>query len=222
MEDTCICIPTLNEEEGIGQVISDFQEEGFENILVIDGHSTDNTREIAKSKTATVIKQNYNGNKGAAMREAIDLIDEDIIIFVDGDNTYEPSHAKLLRNEIKNGHEQVIACRFGKVEDGAMSRMHMFGNFCINAFFTIMFLKNFKDILTGYRAIYRPAYENLKLNSDGFCIETELMAKAVKNKHNVKVINSNYYKRTGDSELQSFRDGSKIIKRIFYERLKKE
>lgn len=49
-EDVTILVPTKNEEEGIGWVIEEFKKLGYNNILVIDGHSTDRTRKLQRRK----------------------------------------------------------------------------------------------------------------------------------------------------------------------------
>jgi len=51
-----VVLCTLNEEEAIGKVIDDLKKEGFNNILVMDGYSTDKTVEIADSKGVRVIR----------------------------------------------------------------------------------------------------------------------------------------------------------------------
>ena len=60
-EDVCILIPTLNEAATIEQLIKDFRAEGFDNILVIDGHSTDKTAELAEAQGAKVVVQSGKG-----------------------------------------------------------------------------------------------------------------------------------------------------------------
>ena len=52
-----IVLPTLNEEEAIGKVIDELKHEGYENILVVDGYSTDFTVKIAKERDAKVVLQ---------------------------------------------------------------------------------------------------------------------------------------------------------------------
>ena len=63
-DDVCVLIPTLNEKATIGPVIEELQKEGYHHILVVDGHSTDGTPEIAKRLGATVMTQEGKG-KGA-------------------------------------------------------------------------------------------------------------------------------------------------------------
>ena len=60
-EKTCVLIPTLNEIETIEMVIDGFYQNGFTNILVIDGGSVDGTREKAKEMGAEVIIQSGEG-----------------------------------------------------------------------------------------------------------------------------------------------------------------
>ena len=80
MGQVIVLLPSLNEEEGIGEVIDriqkiDIQEKGYSiKILVIDGNSTDKTREISESKGAEVILQSDIGGKGIGVREAINHI----------------------------------------------------------------------------------------------------------------------------------------------------
>ncbi|MEM4522038.1 MAG: glycosyltransferase [Nitrososphaeria archaeon] len=54
-DQVTIILPTLNEEKAIGQVIEEIKQQGYTNILVVDGYSKDKTVEIAKQKGATVI-----------------------------------------------------------------------------------------------------------------------------------------------------------------------
>ncbi len=215
-DDVCICIPTLNESSSIKQVITEFIDQGYENILVIDGGSTDNTQRIARKSGAIVHEQTWEGNKGSAMREAIELIDESIIVFVDGDLTYESKDIDSLVEPIqKNEADHVLACRLDDIQPNAMSNLHVFGNTIINSLFTIIYQKNVRDLLTGYRAIKKESISKLDLQSNGFCIETELTAKSILHNHEIKIIPSTYYEREGESKLNSFKDGSRIVYSIF-------
>ena len=82
----CILIPTLNEEDAIAEVIGEFRGMGFDDILVIDGHSCDRTCELAKAAGARVVVQSGKG-KGQALKEAFDLIEAEYIVMIDGDGT---------------------------------------------------------------------------------------------------------------------------------------
>ena len=60
-----VVIPVLNEEEGIERVIKKVKMEGYHNILVVDGHSTDHTVYRAKKSGVRVIYQKGEGKTGA-------------------------------------------------------------------------------------------------------------------------------------------------------------
>lgn len=220
-EDICICIPTLNERGSIGSVIQAFHEQQYTNILVIDGGSTDGTQSIARDAGAKVREQTWEGGKGAAMREAMEVTSTPIVVFVDGDGTYEPKHTQNLVNPIQNGDsDHVLGIRFADLRPGSMSRLHRFGNRALNAFFAVVQGHNVSDVLTGFRAISREAYEELELDSRGFGIETELTARSLRAGHTVTTTPTTYYARTGESELNSFYDGTRIAYRIIETRIR--
>ena len=63
----CVIIPTLNEEEFIGELIDSIQKDPYENIeiIVVDDGSTDNTLAIARQKGVTIL-ENSPGRRGPA------------------------------------------------------------------------------------------------------------------------------------------------------------
>ena len=103
----CILIPTLNESPTIGPVIQGYLNQGFTHILVIDGHSNDDTRQIAENSGAKVILQQGKG-KGTAIIEAFARITRPYVLMVDGDGTYLPEDAESLINPLSLGADQVI------------------------------------------------------------------------------------------------------------------
>lgn len=215
--DVCVLIPTLNEADTIGNVIDEFQSSGFDSILVMDGHSTDNTREIAESMGTDVRVQSGKG-KGQAVREAISIIDTPITLIVDGDGTYRPSEATRLLEPIKNGDaDHVIGNRFADMSPGAMTRLNKIGNQLINTAFRTIHGHDFEDILSGYRAISTGVLSEFFLTADGFGIETELAVESAK--HNVRtvVVPISYDARpsTSTTNLRPVRDGGSIILTLY-------
>lgn len=215
MNDICVCVPTLNEEKSIGEVLKKIKSSGYNNILVIDGGSTDNTENIVNNHNVKFREQEKNGGKGAAMKEAFEITDSKIIVFLDGDDTYDPEHIdRLTQPIIEDDFDHVIGNRFNDIKNGAMTGSHQFGNRSINKFFSLIYKNNYKDILSGFRAIRKSSFNEMELKSDGFEIETELIIESVKNNHEVKVVPTSYYPRKGESKLSGFGDGLKIIKTL--------
>ena len=216
-EDVCVLIPTLNEEETIGQVVADFRALGFENILVVDGHSTDGTAQEAKNAGAKVVVQSGQG-KGQAMKEAFGMIEEEFVVLIDGDGTYLPSEVHLLLDPVRSGRvDHVAGNRFGRVEGRAFKRLNMLGNLVINYFFNIIYGVHLDDILSGYRAFNIDAVRSLDLNMPGFEIESEMTIESVKKGQRIAEVPITYLPRAkgAKTKLNPFRDGLKIVLTIY-------
>lgn len=212
-EDVCILIPTLDEEKTIGGIIREFKSKGFENILVIDGNSEDSTREIAKREGARVEVQRGKG-KGTAVKQAFELIDNEIIVMIDGDGTYSPSEVGKLLAPVVNGEaEHIIGNRFAY--GGAFAKLHRIGNWVLNKIFGFGYGVRLNDILSGYRAFTRDAVKKMKLERGGFEIEAEMAIESVKKGIRIKEVPIKYERRKGKSKLNFIRDGSKIAYTLY-------
>ncbi len=216
-EEVCVLIPTYNEAETIGDVVERFRAEGFEHVLVIDGDSTDGTRDRAATAGARVETQSGSG-KGQAVREAVGLTDRPVVLMVDGDSTYRPEEADRMLEPLFEGNaEHVIGDRFAKMEPGAMTRLNRLGNRLINQAFSFIHGRNLRDILSGYRAFTRDSFRRLTLTADGFGIETELAVECMKHDVRTEVVGITYEPRPDESEtnLRPFRDGGNIAVRLY-------
>ena len=121
METVAVIIPTLNEERSIGKVIDGVPvaallKDGIETALyVIDGHSTDNTREIAAEKGAQIILEARLG-KGSAIQTAFKSITAYYAIMIDVDGTYPIEMATEMARMLKT-HDVVCleqACHLSR------------------------------------------------------------------------------------------------------------
>lgn len=216
-DDVCVLIPTLNEAETIGDVVSEFSDLGFEDILVMDGDSRDDTRAVAAEHGADVRVQTGSG-KGQAVREALHHIDQDIIVLIDGDGTYQPADAeKLLAPIRKGGAEHVVGNRFADMHEGAMSRFNQAGNRAINRVFRVIHGQDYVDILSGYRAFTRDALARLRLTAEGFGIEAQMSVECVKHEIPTAVVPVSYQPRPSGSEpnLRPVRDGGVIFLTLY-------
>ncbi|PHP45534.1 TIGR04182 family glycosyltransferase [Methanosarcinales archaeon ex4572_44] len=213
--DVCILIPTLNEAENIKKLITEFQKMGYENILVIDGHSTDGTQEIARDAGATVIVQEGKG-KGSAIKEAFASIRSPYTIMIDGDGTYEPKDMLKLLEPLREGVDHVLGNRLEDYEKGAFTRLNLFGNRIMNKLFGFAYGIWLNDILTGYRGFNMRTIKELELNEKGFEIEAEMTAETIKKDLAIKEVPIRYLRRRGDpTKLHPIKDGIRIATTIF-------
>src|SRR5512146_2985656 len=101
-DDGGMLIATLNEGKTIRDLVARFKALGYEDVLVIDGNSSDDTVSEAKAAGARVISQDGKG-KGTAVQQAFGLIDRDITVMIDGDGTYLPEEVEKLIEPIAAG-----------------------------------------------------------------------------------------------------------------------
>ncbi|MBN1323136.1 MAG: S-layer glycoprotein N-glycosyltransferase AglJ [Methanotrichaceae archaeon] len=216
-DDVCILIPTLNEAGSIGAVVEEFISLGFSNVLVIDGHSTDDTVALASRAGARVMDQSGIG-KGQALKEAFRVIEEDYIVLIDGDGTYLPSEVHKLLGPLKGGRaEQVVGNRLGNLRGGALKRINMLGNRMVNLLFGVIYGVQLADILSGYRAFTRYGVQSLDLSMSGFEIESEMTIESIKKGQRIEEVPITYQPRAKGTEtkLSPFRDGPRIILTIY-------
>jgi dolichol-phosphate hexosyltransferase len=215
-DEVCVLIPTLDEAATIGDVIEGFHEQGYTNVVVVDGDSTDETRAVARAHGAQVLTQSGDG-KGQAVREALEYVAVPYVLMVDGDGTYDPADADRMLEPLSRGYEHVIGNRFADMDDDAMKVLNGFGNRLINRSFRFIHGAAYDDILSGYRAFTTESFERLSLDSDGFTIETELAVECVKHGVETAVVPISYRARPEESEtnLHPLRDGGTIVLALY-------
>ncbi|MFB6133598.1 MAG: S-layer glycoprotein N-glycosyltransferase AglJ [Halanaeroarchaeum sp.] len=215
--EVCVLIPTLNEAETIGDVIDGLADQGLENVFVVDGNSSDDTRSIAEEHGARVRTQRGSG-KGQAVREALEVIESDIVLMLDGDGTYLPSEAERLLEPIRDGDaDHVIGNRFANMQPGAMTRLNQTGNRLFNAVFRRVHGRDFEDILSGYRAFTHDSARKMYLTASGFGIETEMAVECAKHGFDTAVVPITYRPRPAgsDTNLHPIADGGRILYTLY-------
>jgi len=223
MERVAVVIPTLNEERAIGDVIeripvSDLLKDGFETTpYVVDGHSTDATREIATRKGAHIIFDEGKG-KGAAVRAAFEVVDADYVIMVDGDDTY-PIDVATEMVRLLQTYDVVIGSRLkGTIEPGAMTKLNAVGNSLLSLLAKLLFYAKISDLCTGLWGFRRDAIRRLELAAQGFELEADMFAECVLKGCSIAEIPITYRARHDRPKLASFRDGLKIGACLFKKR----
>jgi glycosyltransferase involved in cell wall biosynthesis len=200
-DDVTILIPVLNEAEAIGDVIDEVISVGIprENILVVDGGSTDGTVKIVKSKGVKIIKQQGEG-KADAIKSAIPHIKTGLVLVMDGDYTYPAKHIKDLCQAKNKGVDEVIGRRV--VNDRTQGVLYRLGNWILTKSFNLLFGIRLKDVLSGMYLLDRETLENMEFKSKGFGVESEIAAHIAGTGGEIVEVPIEYRERKGEKKLR--------------------
>jgi glycosyltransferase involved in cell wall biosynthesis len=216
-----VVIPTLNEAENLQFVLPKIPPE-MEEIVVVDGHSTDGTRERALQlrPEAIVIRQDGVG-KGAALRSGFAACSGDIIVMLDADGSTDPAEIPAFVGALLAGADFAKGSRF--VQGGGTADMpfhRRLGNKVFVLLVRLFFGSRYSDLCYGYNAFWSDVISRLDLDADGFEIETMMNIRALRVGLNVtEVASFEHRRRYGEGRLKIVPDGWRVFKTIIAERL---
>ena len=201
---TLLMIPTLNEEEAIGGLLSEAHTVGFADTLVVDGFSSDSTREFAERAGANVVLQDFGKGKGCGVRTGMRIFLEgkkELLCVIDGDGTNAPSSLAGLVPLAASGRADVVlgSRTRGPREKGSMGWLTLASNLTVSLLLGAKFGGLFTDIQTGYWVFTRSAIERIypRIESTGFEIELELFVKSLKEGLRVREVPAEFRRRRG-------------------------
>jgi dolichol-phosphate hexosyltransferase len=193
-----VVIPARDEEGVIGDVVDAVRRFGDE-VLVVDGHSSDRTAAIAAAHGARVIQDGGLG-KGEALRLAVTEALMDIVVFIDADGSHEPADIPSLVQPIKADQADLVIASRGKGgSDELHGTLEQFVRYVGSQL--IMLAINYRwnvrltDSQNGFRAIDRRVALSLGLRSNLTTIEQEMLMRALKLGYRVAEIPSHEYER---------------------------
>lgn len=204
-----IVIPAKNESKNLNLILPILNKYSND-IIVVDGHSNDNTKIICKKNNARFILDNNLG-KGDAQRIGVDFAKNDIIVFFDADGSHDENDIKILYDKIFEDNKDLVICSRKKGGSYDLSSNISFIGFIRSSgcdFLTLIFNKlfntRFSDILYSLKGIKKSKFIKLKTSQNSFGIEIEILAKAVKKKLNIEEIPSREKSRVyGKSNLNT-------------------
>jgi glycosyltransferase involved in cell wall biosynthesis len=213
VEMVSVIIPTLNEAGNIlEELITIDKELAYpKEIIIVDGDSTDGTKEIVKDTDCKIIIEPRRGY-GLALRTGFKHAKGDIIVMVDGDGTYEVKHINLLLEAmIKNEAELCLATRMYD-PNKAMGFMNFVGNKIITFCFDFLYKQFLSDSQSGFRAISRAAIEKVDLDQDDMAFATEMLVQFAKKGFKMIEVASTYKARKyGKTKLRKIKSGIEIF-----------
>jgi mannosyltransferase len=205
-----------NEEVTIGDVVS-ATTRYVDEVVVMDGHSTDATAEIAKRAGATVYQDPGRG-KGSAVRQSLELCDADILVFIDADGSHDAADIPRLVSPLVLGEADLcVGSRFtGGSDELSLSfgqLVRTVGNISMNIAINARWKTSLTDTLNGFRAVRREAARVSGLTEDTHTIEQEMVMKMLR--RGFRVINvpaHEYARRAGTSHINIWREWPTFVR----------
>lgn len=211
---------TLNEIDGMRAIMPQIKREWYDELVIVDGGSTDGTIDYAREHGYTIFVQKEKG-LGAAFLEAMEKITGDIIIAFSPDGNSMPEKIPELVEKMKEGYDIVIASRYlegaKSYDDDAITAL---GNKIFTGLTNLLFGGKITDSLVMYRAYKRSIIEELKVDNKSSSWGGQLLFRALKKKKKIGEIPADEPPRIGGvRKMQPLRNGlvelSMILREFF-------
>lgn len=227
MNQLVVLLPVLNEALGLRWVLERIPYEALRtkgymtSVLVVDGHSTDESLAVANELGVHVFIQQEAG-KGHAIRQGFDHalnMGADVVVMLDADGTYAPDNMVELVDRLDRW-DTVVGDRLGgRIEEGAMTRLNFVGNHLLTWLATALFGVTTLDLCSGYWVMKASAIKRMQLNSRSFELEAEMFASMVHHDVSFGFVPVSYASRLGEAKLGSTADGWAILRKLVTRRV---
>jgi glycosyltransferase involved in cell wall biosynthesis len=212
---TTLAILALNEIEAIQVVVPKIDPSWVDEIIVVDGGSTDGTIEWCESHGLRVLKQRRRGY-GAAMREVMDIARGEYVIEFMADGNSDPAAIPRLVAKIAQGYDLVVGSRYiegaRSYDDTLMTR---FGNWSFTKLVNLLFGASFSDAMMGFRAYRIAAFRTMEVDEDGLTFPTQGSIQFTKYGYKVAEIGASEPRRIGGvRKAHNFYTGLELLRMI--------
>ena len=214
-------IPAYNERFSLAGILDELKNKNL-SVLVVDDGSIDNTYEVAGAKANFAIRNDNNLGKGVSLKKGVVYLlretDFEYLITMDADGQHSPSDLDAFFQEAVSGAYFVVGNRMSN--HSGMPRLRVITNKFMSWLISRMAGQRIPDTQCGFRLIKREVLEKIKINTNKFEIESEILIKAARLGFPIKSIpiKSIYFKSLR-SRINPFADTIRFIKFIL--RLKK-
>lgn len=218
-----VVIPTLNEADNLPYVLEKLPADIHE-VLVVDGHSQDDTIEVARRLRADahIVIQSGRG-KGNALACGLAAASGDVIVTMDADGSNDPAEIPRFVQALIEGADFVKGTRYADGGGSAdITRLRSLGNHVVRHLVNLCYRTSYSDLCYGYAAVWRRCVPALRLGvsseggrrfrGDGFEVETLMSIRAAAAGLAVAEVPSFEHARLhGRSNLRPVRDGWRIL-----------
>ena len=210
-----LIIFSWNEIDGMKVIMPQIKREWYDELIIVDGGSTDGTIEYAQEHGYNIFVQKDKG-AGAAFLESIEKATGDIVIIFSPDGNSVPEKIPELVEKMKEGYDIVIASRYYK---GAKSYdddvVTAFGNWMFTSLINLLFGSRITDSLVMYRAFKREMVKELGINTKTASWGTQFLIRSIRKKKKIGEISADEPARIGGvRKMHPLKNGTVELARI--------
>ena len=242
-----VVVPTLNEEANIAWVLGRMPRD-VDEIIVVDGCSTDRTVEVALRvrRDVVLVSQPARG-KGAALLTGIGMATGDIVVMIDADGSMDPAEIPAMVGALFAGADLVKGSRGSSGGESLdFSPVRRLGNWALTRTANWLYRQRWRELCYGYAAFWRDVLPALGVTDTvnslvsqandapttptattggstdyglGFEIEALLFCRAARGRLRIaEVFSFEHPRRSGESNLATWRDGWRVATTLLRER----
>jgi len=214
-----VVIPAMNEAENLPYTFSRLPQ-GLHEVILVDGHSHDDTVAVAKRLRPGVRIVNQSGKgKGNAMADGFSACTGEIIVMLDADGSTDPAEIPRFISALRNGADFVKGSRFAQGGSSAdITRARGLGNHVLRTIVNTLYGTSYTDLCYGYNAFWARCLPYMRVDCDGFEVETLINVRIAKAGLIVHEVPSYENVRLhGTSNLRALPDGSRVLRTIMRE-----
>jgi glycosyltransferase involved in cell wall biosynthesis len=216
-----VVIAAMNEAENLPYVFARLPE-GLHEVILVDGHSVDDTVAVARRLRPDVRIVNQSGRgKGNALADGFAACTGDIIVALDADGSTDAAEIPRFVGALCNGADFVKGSRFAQGGWSTdITRPRSLGNRALNAVVNALYGTHYTDLCYGYNAFWARCLPYIRVDCDGFEVETLINVRIAKAGLVIHEVPSAEHPRIhGDSNLHAVRDGCRVLRTIMRERI---
>ncbi len=219
--------PAYNEEENVDRLVRDADRvcrtitDDYE-VIVVDDGSKDRTPDILKKlkeEFSNLVIYTHSPNKGytAALRTGFTSAKKELVFYSDADNQFDLSEITLLLNLVDQ-NDIVVGFR----KDRQDPWIRKFVSRCFNIMSHQIFKFNVRDVDCAFKVFRREVFDKIKITSENFMVDTEIMSKAVVYGFRVAEVGVTHLPRTAGTTTVKPTDVFKTLKGMLklYQELK--